>query len=69
MFSSRGAVPNTPKGKTSPPNGKVLVPRVPNYLWCILRPNTHVAFESYQSHYYFLIRSNTNTNIIEEDSC
>ena len=38
-----------PRVRLVPPKGKVLVPRVQNYFWSILRPNTHVTFESYQS--------------------
>ena len=55
-----------PRVRLVPLKGKVLVPRVQNYFWNILRPKTHVTFESYQS---LLFLDSKELILIEEGSC
>ena len=52
-------MPNTVR--LVPPKGKGSRSKVQNYFCHILRPNTHVTFESYQS--LLFLDSNTNRRI------
>ena len=66
-FRAGGLCQTHPRLRLVPLNGTVLVPRVQNYFWNILRPNTHVTFKSYQS--LLFLDSKEGLILIEEGSC
>ena len=51
------------------PRVRLVPPRVQNYFWNILRPNTHVTFESYQSLLFLDSKELLILILIEEGSC